>query len=314
VVSFDMGGTTAKVCLIDDGTPLKSRTFEVDRTYRFQRGSGLPVRVPVIEMVEIGAGGGSIAQVDALGRIAVGPDSAGSDPGPACYGRGGDRPTVTDANVAFRRIDPEGFAGGRMALDAAAAETALTRHVAEPGGLAGDEAPLGVLELVNETMANAARVHAIEWGKELSGRTLIAFGGAAPLHAARLAEKLGITRVLVPAGAGVGSALGFLRAPVAYEVVRSRFVSLDGFDPDTANALLAEMRAEAAAVVARAAPGRWRSAASCSCAIAARATRSRSRCRTVTWAPATRAGWRTPSPRPTRRSTAARCRAARRRS
>jgi N-methylhydantoinase A len=255
VVSFDMGGTTAKVCLIDDGTPLKSRTFEVDRTYRFQRGSGLPVRVPVIEMVEIGAGGGSIAQVDALGRIAVGPDSAGSDPGPACYGRGGDRPTVTDANVAFRRIDPEGFAGGRMALDAAAAETALTRHVAEPGGLAGDEAPLGVLELVNETMANAARVHAIEWGKELSGRTLIAFGGAAPLHAARLAEKLGITRVLVPAGAGVGSALGFLRAPVAYEVVRSRFVSLDGFDPDTANALLAEMRAEAAAVVARAAPG-----------------------------------------------------------
>ena len=168
VVSLDMGGTTAKICLIDDGTPQYSRAFEVDRSYRFKKGSGLPVRIPVIEMVEIGAGGGSIASVDKLGRIAVGPQSAGSEPGPACYGRGGDRATVTDADVILGRLDPGRFAGGSMALDAEAAAGALRRHVGEPWR--GADCPVGdaadaVSEIVDENMAAAARAHAAEWGK-----------------------------------------------------------------------------------------------------------------------------------------------------
>ena len=249
-----MGGTTAKICLIDEYQPQTSRAFEVARIYRFKKGSGLPLRIPVIEMVEIGAGGGSIARVDRLKRITVGPDSAGADPGPACYGRGGTAPTVTDADLLLGRIDPSGFSGGRMALDRAAAETALRREVAEPLDLALPLAAFGVSEIVDENMANAARVHAIESGKDARGRTLVAFGGAAPLHAARMAEKLGLDRVLVPSNAGVGSAVGFLRAPIAYEVVRSQLQRLDGFDPDAANALLAAMRAEAEAIVRRGEP------------------------------------------------------------
>jgi N-methylhydantoinase A len=254
VLSFDMGGTTAKICLVDDGAPLKSRTFEVDRVYRFKRGSGLPVRIPVIEMVEIGAGGGSIASVDALGRIAVGPESAGSEPGPACYGRGGERPTVTDADLAMGRIDPEGFAGGAVTLDGEAAARALADHVGGPLALEPALAAFGVCEIVDENMANAARVHAIEWGKDVARRTMIAFGGAAPLHAARLAEKLGCEAVVVPTGAGVGSAIGFLQAPIAYEVVRSRFMRLSAFDADLADEILSGMQAEAAEVVRRGAP------------------------------------------------------------
>jgi N-methylhydantoinase A len=251
VLSYDMGGTTAKICLIDDLQPQTSRAFEVARIYRFKKGSGLPLRIPVIEMVEIGAGGGSIARVDALKRITVGPDSAGAQPGPACYGRGGQAPTVTDADLLLGRIDPTGFSGGRMALDRAAAEAAVVHGVATPLDLSLALAALGVSEIVDENMANAARVHAIESGKDARGRTLVAFGGAAPLHAARLAEKLGIDRVLVPSYAGVGSAVGFLRAPIAYEIARSGLQRVDQFDAAAANALLAEMRAEAEAIVRR---------------------------------------------------------------
>jgi len=255
VLSYDMGGTTAKICLIDRGKPQSSRTFEVARVYRFMKGSGLPLRIPVIEMVEIGAGGGSIARVDTLRRIVVGPDSAGSEPGPACYGRGGTEPTVTDADVALGRIDPAGFAGGRVTLAPEKAHAALAAGVGGPLGLDSAMAAFGVGEIVDENMANAARVHAIERGKPLGSRAMVAFGGAAPLHAARLADKLGIDRIVVPTDAGVGSAVGFLRAPVSYEVVRSRHMRLAAFDPALANRLLAEMRAEAESVVARGAPG-----------------------------------------------------------
>jgi N-methylhydantoinase A len=254
VVSFDMGGTTAKICLIDKAQPQTARVLEVARAYRFRKGSGLPLRIPVIEMVEIGAGGGSIARVDALQRIVVGPDSAGSQPGPVCYGQGGSEPTVTDADVVLGRIDPAMFSGGGITLDVAGAEQAVAEQIGAPLDLAPEHASLGVSEMVDENMANAARVHAIESGKDLRARTLVAFGGAAPLHATRVAEKLGIRRVLVPANAGVGSAIGLLRAPVSYEIVRGRLIRLGEFDAPAANRLLAEMRAEAEAVVRRGAP------------------------------------------------------------
>ena len=251
VLSFDMGGTTAKVCLIDDYAPQASRSFEVARVGRFKKGSGLPLRIPVIEMVEIGAGGGSLAHLDALGRIAVGPESAGADPGPACYGRGGTRPAVTDANLTLGRYDPARFAGGSLALDTGAAAAALLSAVGGPLGLDAGMAALGVIEMVDENMANAARVHAIESGKTYDGRTMIAFGGGGPVHGTRIAEKIGITRMLVPSGAGVGSAIGFLRAPVGYEVVRSLYQRLGSLDLGAVNALLAAMADEAASVVAQ---------------------------------------------------------------
>ncbi len=249
VLSFDMGGTTAKICLIDDGKPQTARSFEVARVGRFKKGSGLPLRIPVIEMVEIGAGGGSLAHVDVMGRIAVGPESAGAEPGPACYRNGGTAPAVTDANLLLGRYDPARFAGGTIPLDEGAARAAMGEHVAARLGLTEEMAALGVVEMVDENMANAARVHAIESGKTFEGRTLIAFGGGGPVHAGRVAEKLGITRVLVPSGAGVGSAIGFLRAPVAYEVVRSFYQRFSSFDAAAVNALLADMAAEAQAVV-----------------------------------------------------------------
>ena len=249
VVSYDMGGTTAKICLIDHASPLTSRTFEVARIYRNLKGSGLPVRIPAIEMVEIGAGGGSIAKVDVMKRITVGPESAGADPGPACYGRGGTAPTVTDADVVMGRINPDSFAGGSVDLVPEEAEKALATTIGDALDMTLPMAAFGVGELVDENMANAARVHAIEWGKDVSSRAMIAFGGAAPLHAARLAEKLGIDTVIIPNGAGVGSAIGFLRAPISYEVVRSRFHRLSGFDPDFVNGVLDEMHEEAMAVV-----------------------------------------------------------------
>ncbi len=252
-VSFDMGGTTAKICLIDEGRPQSARDFEVDRAYRFKRGSGLPLRIPVVEMVEIGAGGGSLCGVDGLGRIAVGPRSAGSDPGPACYARGGTGATVTDADVVLGRIDPAGFAGGTMRLDAAAAERTLAADVGAPLDLDTATAALGVAEMVDENMANAAREHAVEHGRDFEGRALIAFGGCAPLHAARLADKLGIDRIVVPRGAGVGSAIGFLRAPVAFEVARSLYQQIESLDGAAVAALLADMRDEAASFVETAA-------------------------------------------------------------
>ena len=254
VLSFDMGGTTAKICLIDGGQPQSSRTFEVDRVYRFTKGSGLPLRIPVIEMVEIGAGGGSIAHLDRLGRIAVGPESAGAEPGPACYARGGERSTVTDADLVLGRIDPERFAGGSMPLCRAAAEKTLSRDVGEAMNLDTALAAFAVSEVVDENMANAARVHAIERGKDTASRTLVAFGGAAPLHATRLAEKLGIDTVIVPGDAGVGSAIGFLHAPVSYEVVRSRYTRLSAFDAEAVNAMFEAMRREAEDIVRLGAP------------------------------------------------------------
>ena len=251
VLSFDMGGTTAKVCLIDDLKPQTARVFEVARSYRSRKGSGMPVRIPVIEMVEIGAGGGSIARVDRLSRIAVGPDSAGADPGPACYGRGGDA-TVTDADLVLGRIDPEHFAGGRLQLQPERAREAL-QATAGVLKLSAEEFAYAVAELVDEAMANAARVHAAESGKTLAERSLIAFGGAAPLHVTRVAEKLGITHILVPVNAGVGSAVGFLRAPISYEVARSQYVRLGQFAAAPLNAMLAAMADEARAIVLRAA-------------------------------------------------------------
>ena len=254
VISFDMGGTTAKICLINDYAPQTAREFEVDREARFTKGSGIPLRIPVIEMVEIGAGGGSIARVDAMGRIAVGPDSAGADPGPAAYGRGGTAPTITDADIALGRIDPRRFAGGKISLDVEAAHRAISAAVAEPLGLDDRMAAFGITEMVDETMSNAARVHAVEQGKVAADHAVIAFGGAAPLHAGRLADKLGVDTIVVPTEAGVGSAVGFLRAPVAYEVVRSRNMRLRDFDPEAANTIIEEMRAEALGVVRSGAP------------------------------------------------------------
>jgi N-methylhydantoinase A len=241
VLSFDMGGTTAKICIIADGQPQVARAF--------LKGSGLPLRIPVIEMVEIGAGGGSLAGVDALGRITVGPESAASVPGPACYGRGGTRPAVTDADLVLGRLAAEGFADGLFDLRPDLARQALLRHVGEPQGLAAEEAALGVSEVVDETMASAARVHAVESGATLAGHTMIAFGGAAPLHAARLAEKLDIERIVIPADAGVGSALGFLAAPVAFELLRSFHLALEAAELARVNPLLEALRAEALALV-----------------------------------------------------------------
>ncbi len=259
-VSFDMGGTTAKICLIDDGEPLLSRSFEVDRSYRFKRGSGLPVRIPVIEMVEIGAGGGSIASVDGLGRIHVGPESAGSMPGPASYGRGGEHPTVTDADLLLGRLDAKGFAGGRLPLDEGAARKALADEIGRSIPELADprQGAHAVSEVVDENMAAAARAHASEWGKDLAGRTLIVMGGAAPLHAARLMQKLDIDAVLVPRDAGVGSAVGFLVAPISYEVVRSRYMRLSEFRAGLVDEVMADMRAEALGVVGEVATGELR--------------------------------------------------------
>lgn len=256
VISFDMGGTTAKICLIDAAKPQFSRAFEVDRRYRFKKGSGLPVRIPVIEMVEIGAGGGSIASVDNLNRVRVGPKSAGSEPGPACYGMGGQQATVTDADVVMGRMDEDRFASGQIHLDVDAAAVAVKKSVGDALDFDLHRAAFAISEVVDENMATAARGHASEWGKALVGRTLIAFGGAAPLHAARLALKLGIDRVLVPPAASVGSAIGFLIAPISYEVVRSRYMRLSAFDEKLIDAVMAEMREEATTVVSSAAQGR----------------------------------------------------------
>jgi N-methylhydantoinase A len=248
-LSFDMGGTTAKICLVKDHTPKTARTFEVARTYRFKKGSGMPISIPVIDMVEIGAGGGSLAHVDSLRQIRVGPESAGSQPGPACYGRGGTAPTVTDSDLILGKLDPNGFAGGSIPLYTERATQALDIHIGSKLDMEAVEAAWGVAEMVDENMANAARVHAVENGEDLSEYTMIAFGGAAPLHAARLCEKLGIRRCLIPQGAGVGSAIGFLRAPFSFEANNSVFMQLSSFDPVRVKQLFADMEKEASAFV-----------------------------------------------------------------
>jgi N-methylhydantoinase A len=249
VLSFDMGGTTAKICLIEDYEPQTARNFEIARTARFQKGSGMPVRIPVIEMIEIGAGGGSIAHVDGMHRLAVGPASAGAVPGAACYGHGGTRATVTDANVLLGRIDPDRFAEGKMQLDVSAAERAVHGDVAAVLSISVSEAAFGITEMVEENMANAARIHSVEHGSDLSRFTMIAFGGGGPLHGLRLAEKLNIGRVIIPANSGVGSAIGFLWAPVAYEMVQSRYMTLEVFEVAEANRVMTQITAEARRIV-----------------------------------------------------------------
>jgi len=249
VLSFDMGGTTAKICLIKNQTPKTSRVFEVARTYRFKKGSGMPISIPVIDMVEIGAGGGSLAHVDAMRQIRVGPESAGSEPGPACYGRGGERPAVTDADLILGKLDPDNFAGGSIKLAKVESNKALLTVLGVPLDMDAETAAFGLAEVVDENMANAARVHAVENGEDLSEYTMIAFGGAAPLHAGRLCEKLGVARLLVPTGAGVGSAIGFLRAPFSFEANRSVYMRLSHFDGDVIKSLLSDLQSEATSFV-----------------------------------------------------------------
>jgi N-methylhydantoinase A/oxoprolinase/acetone carboxylase beta subunit len=251
-LSFDMGGTTAKICLIDDGEPQIARELEVARVWRFKRGSGWPLLVPVVELIEIGAGGGSIAHVDRMGLPKVGPESAGSEPGPACYGRGGERPTVTDANLVLGYLDAGYFLGGAMPLDRRAAEAAIRRHVADPLRLPLAEAAWGIHAIVTENMANAALMHAVERGKDIAAYELYAFGGAAPMHVCTMAERLGVTRLTIPPGAGVRSCFGFLASPLAFEVARSRGVHLESADAAAIAALLGGLEAEARAPLAQA--------------------------------------------------------------
>jgi N-methylhydantoinase A len=227
VVSFDMGGTTAKMCLIKDGQPTVTDTFEIARVHRFKRGSGLPIRVPTIELIEIGAGGGSIARVDELGLLKVGPESAGASPGPACYGLGGDQPTVTDADLLLGYLNPDFFLGGRMSLDVAAAEQAVRNVLAEPLGLSVTDAAHGIYRVVNEAMISATRVHIAERGADPRRLQLTAFGGAGPMHAHAIASALNMKGYVLPASAGVASALGFLTAPIAFEFARTYISKLD---------------------------------------------------------------------------------------
>lgn len=249
VVSYDMGGTTAKICLIEDCAPKTARTFEVARTTRFAKGSGMPISIPVIEMIEIGAGGGSLAWVDAIGRIQTGPESAGSEPGPACYQRGGTHPAITDADLVLGKLDADNFVGGAIQLSTDAATAAILHDVGDKLNLDAISAAFGICEVVDENMANAARVHAVENGKNISDNVMIAFGGAAPLHAARLCEKLGIDQCLIPVGAGVGSAIGFLKAPFGYEALASNILPLSAFNATVVNTLIAGLKATATGFV-----------------------------------------------------------------
>jgi N-methylhydantoinase A len=254
LLSFDMGGTTAKACVIADGEPLVAPEFEVDRQYRFRKGSGLPVKVPVIEMIEIGTGGGSVARVDALRRLQVGPQSAGAKPGPACYGLGGTRPTVTDADLVLGYLDPAFFLGGAMRLDVEAARRAIAEHVAGPLGLQLQDAAWGIHQVANESMASAARIHAIERGKDVGRFPIFAFGGAGPVHAYGVARILRMPRVIYPLGAGVMSTVGFLVAPMSFDFVRTLPGGLDDLDWAAVEHVVDEMEAEGRAILGRTVP------------------------------------------------------------
>ena len=232
LLSFDMGGTTAKGALIRGGRPLRRYQFEVAREYNYQAGSGLPLRIPVIDMIEIGAGGGSLATVDERRLLAVGPHSAGADPGPACYGNGGTRPTLTDANLVLGYLMPDGFLGGRMALDPDAARLAIDRQVSGPLAIDQARAAWGIHEIINEDVARAFRMHASEIGFDYRRCAMIAFGGSGPAHAVRIARKLRIPRVILPVAAGVMSAIGLLTTPVSYATLRSWPVLLDALEDD----------------------------------------------------------------------------------
>ncbi len=244
VISFDMGGTTAKACLVEDGRVDIAPSMEAARIHRFKRGSGLPIKAPVIDMIEIGAGGGSIAVIDEVGLLKVGPRSAGADPGPACYGKGGREPTVTDANLLLGYLDPAFFLGGRMRLDRAAAEAAIA-GVAAPLGLSPVDAAWGIHSIVSESMAAAARVHLVEKGRDPRGAAMVGFGGAGPAHAAAVARILGVAEVIVPPASGAASALGFLAAPVSFEFARSAPAIIEeSLDFAPINRLLAEIEAD----------------------------------------------------------------------
>ncbi len=251
LLSFDMGGTTAKFCIIDRGQPLLAHEFEVDRRYRLKKGSGLPIKLPVIEMIEIGAGGGSIARVDPMGLLKVGPDSAGAEPGPVCYGHGGTEPTVTDADLVLGYLDPDYFLGGQLKIDLAAARQAIKERIADPLGLSIEEAAWGIHQIVNEGMANAARIHTLERGKDPHRFPVFAFGGAGPVHGFRIAKALGSPALIAPFGAGVMSAVGFLTAPLSFDFVRSWPGRVDQLDWHEVNALLGEMEAEGQALLER---------------------------------------------------------------
>ncbi|MGD8663990.1 MAG: hydantoinase/oxoprolinase family protein [Desulfobacterales bacterium] len=249
---FDMGGTTAKSCLIQKGQAGLVSTFEVGRVQRFKKGSGLPIQVPVVDLMEIGAGGGSIARMNKMGLLQVGPESAGADPGPACYRRGGGNPTVTDADLVLGYLDPDYFLGGSMPLDIAASQKALEEKVAKPLGTTVVGAAFGIHDLINETMAAAAKTHIAEKGGNPNIVTISAFGGAGPVHAYGLAKKIGAPRILVPPLAGVGSALGFFTAPVAFDLTRSHRVTLDDADFDEIEQLFKKLEDEGAAVLRQA--------------------------------------------------------------
>ncbi|KGM38347.1 hydantoinase [Alkalispirochaeta odontotermitis] len=246
---FDMGGTTAKSCLIQKGQAGLVSTFEVGRVQRFKKGSGLPIQVPVVDLMEIGAGGGSIAKISKMGLLQVGPESAGADPGPACYGRGGENPSVTDADLVLGYLDPDYFLGGTMQLNKSAAENAIEAKIAKPLGTAAVEAAFGIHDLINETMAAAAKTHIAEKGGNPNIVTISAFGGAGPVHAYGLAKKIGAPRILVPPLAGVGSALGFFTAPVAFDLTRSHRVTLDGADFNEIERLFNELEDEGTAIL-----------------------------------------------------------------
>jgi N-methylhydantoinase A len=249
LVSFDMGGTTAKFCVIDGGEPPIAHEFEFDRVYRFKKGSGLPARISAIEMVEIGAGGGSIARVDSLGLLKVGPDSAGAEPGPACYRRGGGEPTVTDADLVLGYLDPNFFLGGQMKLDLDASRRVIHDRIATKLSIPLENAAWGIHQVVNENMANAARVHILERGGDPRRYPLFAFGGAGPVHGFRIAQALGSPEFIAPLGAGVLSTVGFLVAPLAFDFARSWRAPLAGLDWLRANSLFGEMEAEGRALL-----------------------------------------------------------------
>lgn len=251
ILSFDMGGTTAKMCLVTDGHIASTRGFEVDRVHRFKRGSGIPLRVPVVDLMEIGAGGGSIARIGQAGTLQVGPESASADPGPACYGRGGKLPTVADADLVLGYLNEEYFLGGEMRLDRAEAEQAIRRYITEPLQLNVVQAAWGIHSIVNENMASAAKVYVTEKGESPRSCVMVAFGGAGPLHAADLAKRVGIRKLLIPPRAGVASAFGMMVAPVAYDSVRTYRAKLREADLTQIEHLYDAMKHEALAAMPR---------------------------------------------------------------
>ena len=255
ILSFDMGGTTAKACMVADGEPDITTEFETARVHRFKRGSGLPVRLPAMDMIEIGAGGGSIARVDQTGLLKVGPTSAGADPGPACYDRGGTLPTVTDAAVVLGFLDPAATLGGDVNIRRDKAEEAILRHVAEPLGLGVVESASGIHRIVCENMASAAKVHAIEKGKDVRNSAIVAFGGAGPMHAREVARRMGSRRIVVPPDAGVLSAIGLLVAPAKVDAVQSRYARVGAVDWPAVGGAFEAMRGSVRDVLTAASAG-----------------------------------------------------------